>query len=241
MGLDVQYGPVVASVYDSFIATMLPADGAIRRLRPHLDGAHALEVGVGTGRAAVPAAAWAHRLVGVDNSVAMLEEFRLKGVPANVELVEADVRRPLPFAPGTFDTAYSLMGSMAYVCSRAELVEALGHVRDVLRPAATFSLELYSVAAYRPLIEQGLFTVPVPHHGGEATFVVSLDEADVMRMDTRLHGGDAAPVEFSERVLLLDRSDAESCFEAAGLAVEQVFMAEGPQAYDWYVVRRGDA
>jgi len=233
---DVQYGPAVASVYDSLIALAMPAEDAIVRLRPYLAGARVLEIGVGTGRVAVLAAAIADRLVGVDNSAPMLEEFRAKGVPANVELVEADFRRPLPFGP-EFAAAYSTMGSLACVRSRAELIASLGHVRDVLVPGGSLSLEYYSASAYRPLVELRTVTVPTPHHGGASTFTITLDEADVLTIETRVETDSAPPVHFSEQVLLIGPAEVQTCLLRAGFVVEHVHMAVGVQPYDWYIAR----
>lgn len=233
---DVQYGPAVASVYDSLIAPAMPAEDAIARLRPHLTGARVLEIGVGTGRVAIPAAAIAGWLVGVDNSAPMLDEFRAKGLPANVELVEADFRQPLPLA-ADFDAAYSTMGSLACVRSREDLVTALGHVHDVLVPGGSLSLEYYSTTAYRPLVELGTVTVPTPHHGGSTTFTITLDDADVLTMDTHVEHDSTPPVQFSEQVLLIEGQEVEACLEKAGFAIERVHPAEGLQPYDWYVAR----
>lgn len=236
MSLDVQYGTAVASVYDSLIGAAMPAEEAVERLRPYVTGARVLEIGVGTGRVALPVARLAHEVVGLDNSKAMLDEFRGKGVPENVSLVEGDFRRPLPLT-GLFDTAYSTMGSLACVPSRDELTTALTHVREVLKPGAALSLEYYATSAYRPLVEQHTTTVPMPHHGGTATFTAVLD-GDVLTMDTRVETDGEAPVEFSERVLLIEREDVEKCLADAGFTVDRVYPAEGLQPYDWYVAQR---
>lgn len=238
MTIEVQYGPAVAAVYDSLIAPAMPVAEALDRLRPHLTGRRVLEVGVGTGRIAGPAAELADHLVGVDNSAPMLDAFRAKGVPANVELVQADFRRPLPL-PATFDTAYSTMGSLACVASADELVSALGHVRQTLRPDGVLLFEYYSTAAYRPLLELGTVTVPTPHHGGTSTFTTTLD-GDVLTMHTRIDAEPAPPVEFSEHILFIERDEVAACLEKAGFAVEEFIAAEGLQPYDWHLARNGE-
>ncbi|WP_335941514.1 class I SAM-dependent DNA methyltransferase [Streptomyces sp. PTD5-9] len=238
---DVQYGTAVASVYDSLIAPAMPTDEAVDRLRPHVTGARVLEIGVGTGRVALPVSGLAREVTGLDNSPAMLDEFRSKGVPANVTLLEADFRRPLTAdaaSAGPFDAAYSTMGSLACVRSREELTAAFENIHSVLAPGGSLSLEYYSVAAYLPLVAQHTLTVPMPHHGGTTTFTVVLDEHDVLTMDTRVDKDGEPPVEFSERILLIAREEVESCLAEAGFTVEQVRPAEGFQPYDWYVARR---
>lgn len=234
MSQDVQYGTAVASVYDSFISPAMDSRDAVERLRPRVTGARVLEIGVGTGRIALPVAEIAAELVGVDNSRPMLDEFRSKAVPANVSLVEADFRRPLPLT-GRFDAAYATMGSLACVRSREELVAALTHVREVLEPGGSLSMEYYATGTYRPLVAQHRLTMPTPHRaGGTTTFTVTLDDADVLTMHTRIDEDDAPPVEFAEQILLIERAEVEACLAEAGFTVEHVIPAEGFQPYDWY-------
>jgi SAM-dependent methyltransferase len=233
---DVQYGTAVASVYDALIAPAMPTGTAVDRLRPYVTGKRVLEIGVGTGRVAAPVAAIAAQVVGLDNSLPMLEEFRAKGVPDNVELVRSDFRDPLPLTGG-FGAAYSTMGSLACVRSRDELTSALGHVRDVLEPGGVLSLEYYAVTTYRPLVALHTLTVPTPHRSGTTTFTVTLDDADVLTMATRIDGEGEPPVEFSEQVLLLEESEVEDCLVRAGFTVERVIPAEAHEPYDWYIAR----
>lgn len=235
----VQYGPAVATVYDSLIGAAMPVGDALDRLRPHLPGRRVLEVGVGTGRVATPVAGLAGELVGLDNSAPMLEVFRAKGVPANVRLVEADFRRPLPEI-GTFDTAYSTMGSLACVAGPAELVAALGHIRDVLRPGGVLIFEYYATAAYRPLVELGTVTLPMPHHGGTSTFTTTLDDARVLTMHTRVDAPPDPPVEFSESILFLESAEIRSCLDEAGFIPGEFVAAEGMAPYDWHVAGTRD-
>jgi SAM-dependent methyltransferase len=68
-------------------------------------GARLLEVGVGTGRIALPLHRRGRRVVGVDLSAPMLERYRAKAAAAGLPpppLVRADVTR-LPFPDGCFD------------------------------------------------------------------------------------------------------------------------------------------
>ncbi|MGL4744765.1 MAG: class I SAM-dependent methyltransferase [Dermatophilaceae bacterium] len=235
MTLDVQYGQEVSSVYDSLIGSAVPVEATIDRLRPHLTGADALEIGVGTGRVARPVAELARHLVGVDNSRWMLEQFRAGGVPSNVELVEADARRPLPLER-RFDAAYSTMGSMACVRSRDKLVTALGHIHDVVTPGASFSMEYYSVDTYRPLADLDTMRIRTPDDDGHASFTTTL-EGDVLTMQTCVEKDGALPVRFAEQVLLIEPDDVAACLREAGFVVEHRYRAQRPEPYDWYLAR----
>ncbi|MEV1051418.1 class I SAM-dependent methyltransferase [Streptomyces sp. NPDC059017] len=234
---EVQYGPAVASVYDSLIASAMPIEDTLTRLHPYVCGARALEIGVGTGRVAVPVASVAEEVVGLDNSAAMLDEFRRKGLPGNTTLVQADFRSPLP-VDGSFDAAYSTMGSLACVRTREELFTTLTHIRGVLAPGATLSMEYYATAAYLPLVVQHRLTVPTPHHGDSTTtFTVTLDSTDILTMHTRVETDGEPAVEFSESILLIERNEVEACLERAGFTVEHVHADDGTQPYDWYIAR----
>jgi ubiquinone/menaquinone biosynthesis C-methylase UbiE len=91
-----------------------------------------LEIGVGTGRIALPLAAAGIPIVGVDLSAAMLDRLRAKG-PGQVPVSVADARR-LPFRPAVFDAVLA--------CHVLHLVEAWADVADealrVLHPGGTF-------------------------------------------------------------------------------------------------------
>jgi SAM-dependent methyltransferase len=66
-----------------------------------------LEIGVGTGRIAVPLAARVARYAGADLSVPMLAKLVAKRGALPIDLVRADAAR-LPFAAGRFDAAVAV-------------------------------------------------------------------------------------------------------------------------------------
>jgi SAM-dependent methyltransferase len=72
-----------------------------------LAGKLVLDVGAGAGRFADVASRWGAEVVGVDLSFAVDVAYRNVGERPNVHLIQADVFR-LPFAPGSFDRAYSI-------------------------------------------------------------------------------------------------------------------------------------
>ncbi|HEX3826674.1 MAG TPA: class I SAM-dependent methyltransferase [Sporichthyaceae bacterium] len=91
-----------------------------------------LEIGVGTGRIALPLAGAGIHVAGVDLSPAMLGRLRAKGGGA-VPVAVADARR-LPFGAAAFDAVLA--------CHVLHLVQAWADVADealrVLRPGGTF-------------------------------------------------------------------------------------------------------
>jgi SAM-dependent methyltransferase len=75
--------------------------------RTYATGRTILDVGVGTGRAAIPLARDGYDVTGVDISVAMLEQCAREGAGLPLRLLPGDVTA-LPFADERFDTIVSL-------------------------------------------------------------------------------------------------------------------------------------
>ena len=70
-------------------------------------GSRVLEVGVGTGRIALPLGRSVARYVGTDLARTMLDVLRAKPTAESIDLVLADATR-LPFADGAFDAALAI-------------------------------------------------------------------------------------------------------------------------------------
>jgi ubiquinone/menaquinone biosynthesis C-methylase UbiE len=87
-----------------------------------------LEIGVGTGRVALPLAAAGQRLVGVDISAAMLAALHAKS-PGAFPLVQADATR-LPFRDGSFGGA--VVAHVLHLVSDWRAV--VGELQRVVRP-----------------------------------------------------------------------------------------------------------
>jgi SAM-dependent methyltransferase len=78
------------------------ADGLATLLREFAPEPHLLEVGIGTGRVAVPLASRGVRVTGIDISTKMLAILRGKGADISIAIAEAS---RLPFRDGAFDAA----------------------------------------------------------------------------------------------------------------------------------------
>ena len=85
------YGESFADVYDDWYADVSDAAATVRIVRELADGGAVLELGVGTGRLAIPLAESGSPVVGVDASPAMLEVLATKTGDASVIGTEADM------------------------------------------------------------------------------------------------------------------------------------------------------
>ncbi|MGD9704662.1 MAG: class I SAM-dependent methyltransferase [Acidimicrobiia bacterium] len=72
------YGDRIAAIYDELYPASAGSDAAAERLHDLAEGGPILELGIGTGRIAIPLAARGAVIAGVDASAAMTEHLRAK-------------------------------------------------------------------------------------------------------------------------------------------------------------------
>jgi len=113
-----------------------------------VSGGPVLELGVGTGRVALPLAEAGYEVVGIDGSAAMLdvarrrtEGARLKG---KLELVEGDMRRFELARP--FGLVVIAADTFQHLLTTADQAACLGCVAAHLRPAGIFAMSIRSPA-----------------------------------------------------------------------------------------------
>jgi len=106
-------------------------------------GGPVLELGVGSGRVAVPTALAGVRVVGIDSSPAMLELARRRAKPHNVDLrlLEADMRA-LPDL-GTFALVTIPFRALLHLSSDEERRGLLTAVRDRLEPGGMLAFDVF--------------------------------------------------------------------------------------------------
>jgi SAM-dependent methyltransferase len=106
-------------------------------------GGPVLEVGVGSGRIAVPTALAGVPVVGVDSSPVMLELARERAAPHGValELVQADMR-DLPDL-GTFALVTVPFRAFLHLRDNGERLAVLRAIRERLRPGGTLAFDVF--------------------------------------------------------------------------------------------------
>ena len=104
-----------------------------------------LELGCGTGRISIPLARAGVPLVGIDRSEAMLSRARQRirrgHLTYHARLIRGDIRT-LPFRPSTFPLVMAPYGVLQSLVRERDLAATLGAVARVLKPRATFGIEL---------------------------------------------------------------------------------------------------
>jgi SAM-dependent methyltransferase len=112
-------------------------------------GGPVVELGVGTGRIAIPIAAEGIRVIGVDSSAGMLEVCReaaeLAGVAPLVDLRRGDLRSPPVEERVALVTCP--FRSLLHLRSDTDRLRALGAVRTLLVPGGRFVFDVFAPGA----------------------------------------------------------------------------------------------
>lgn len=141
---DGYFGEAVAAGYDASSAEMF----APRVVGPAVEflaglaggGGRALELGVGTGRIALPLAGRGVRVHGVDLSRAMVERLRAKPGGAAVPVTIGDFATTR--VPGTFDLAYLVFNTIMNLTSQDAQVDCFRTAAAHLEPGGCFVVEV---------------------------------------------------------------------------------------------------
>jgi SAM-dependent methyltransferase len=126
------YGERIASVYDAWVEPIVGAttQPAVEFLAELAGDGRALELGIGTGRIAVPLAARGVRVEGIDASPAMVERLRAKpgGAQINVSLGDfgrVDIDGPFRLVYVVFNTFFALLDQEAQLACFANVAARL--------------------------------------------------------------------------------------------------------------------
>lgn len=136
------YGDRIASVYDDWYGTeRMDPTAAVEFLAPLARGGRVLELGIGTGRVALPLAERGVDVSGIDASSHMVDRLRAKPGGADIPVFFGD------FAgvevDGTFTLVYAAFTTFFALTTQEDQLRCLRRVRDVLEPAGRFVVEVF--------------------------------------------------------------------------------------------------
>jgi SAM-dependent methyltransferase len=132
----------VAASYDGTSTAMFdPAvvEPAVDLLAGLADGGDALELGVGTGRIALPLSERGVPLHGLDISPAMLDQLRAKPGAERIRLTVGDFASTR--VDGTFRLAYLVYNTITNLTTQDEQVACFANVARHLEPGGCFLIE----------------------------------------------------------------------------------------------------
>jgi SAM-dependent methyltransferase len=182
------YGDRIADLYDRMVATLPDPADCVDRLAELAGAGPALELGIGTGRIALPLAARGVEVHGIDASAAMVERLRAKPGGAAVPVTMGDFA-DLP-VEGSFTLVYAVFNTFFSLLTQDAQVRCFQAVADRLARGGAFALELF---------------VPDPtlHPGGQSIRTRHLG-LDLVRFDLALHDPVAQRVDFQNVLLAAD-------------------------------------
>jgi SAM-dependent methyltransferase len=134
------YGEHFADVYDEWYGDVSDVTASVAGVAELAAGGPVLELGVGTGRIAIPLAVRGLEIVGVDASPAMLDRLRRKDGGSAVTLIEADMADP-PVTAGYFTVAFAAFNTFFNLADEASQISCVTNVVGALRPGGCLAIE----------------------------------------------------------------------------------------------------
>jgi SAM-dependent methyltransferase len=182
------YGQRIADLYDRMTAVLPDPADCVDRLAELAGPGPALELGIGTGRVALPLAARGVPVHGIDASAAMVERLRAKPGGEAIAVTLADFT-DVP-VEGSYPLVYSVFNTFFALLTQDDQVRCFAAVAARLAPGGAFVLELF---------------VPDPtlHPGGQSVRARHLG-LDLVRLDVALHDPAAQRVDFQNVLLAGD-------------------------------------
>jgi SAM-dependent methyltransferase len=136
------YGEGFADVYDDWYAGVSDVASTVERMVALAGaGGRVLELGVGTGRLAVPMAEAGLGVVGIDSSEAMLKRLRERDPNGSVTVVFGDMVDDLPSGP--FDAVLVAYNTIFNLLDEATQRRCFAAVADRLTPGGSFVVEAF--------------------------------------------------------------------------------------------------
>ncbi len=141
------YGEGIADVYDEWYHGVTDVGASTRFLddvaRGAADGgpANVLELAAGTGRLAIPLAAFGHRVTALDVSEAMLDRLRTGDVEQRITTVVGDMVDDIPAGP--FDVVFVAYNSLFMLTEPERQAACFFTVAQALAPDGVFVIEAF--------------------------------------------------------------------------------------------------
>jgi len=179
------YGDRIAGIYDDLYEGVMDTTSTVDLLEELAGKGRALELGIGTGRVAVPLAGRGVQVEGIDASEAMVEKLRRRPGGESIPVTIGDLADVA--ADGLFSLIYIPFTTFFALSSQAEQIRCLRNVADHLEPGGSFVLD-----AFVPDVRR--------FHGGQAVSAPKV-EADLVMLDVARHDPVAQTIH-SSHVLL---------------------------------------
>jgi SAM-dependent methyltransferase len=134
------YGDRIAAVYDDLYAR-LDTEDCVEMLEELAVGGRVLELGVGTGRVALPLAARGLAVTGIDASEAMVDRLRAKPDGGDVSVVIGDMADVA--VSGTFSLVFAVFNTFFGLLTQEDQLRCVARVAERLTPGGRFVMEAF--------------------------------------------------------------------------------------------------
>jgi SAM-dependent methyltransferase len=237
------YGSAAARYYDEVYGRLRDGSGDIEFYRSlaRETGGPVLELGCGSGRVLLPIARDGLVCRGLDASPAMLERFRRKGPPGNLQLTLGRMEN-FDLGAERFSLVYSAFRAFQHLLTVGEQLDCLAAVRRHLAPRGLFAFDVFAPLLHRiaileePEAEDARFQVD----GGEVVRFVGVRRdpaAQVMDVTFRYErSAEGAPDEneiVRARMRYFFRYELEHLLARAGFASVRFFGDFDRRPYDY--------
>jgi SAM-dependent methyltransferase len=128
-------------VYDEWYRDVSDVTATVERVQQLCKDGRVLELGVGTGRIALPLAGAGLAVTGIDASREMLDALRAKPDARRVQVLLGDMAA-LPFAP-VFSVVLVAFNTLFNLVSHERIAQCFRDVAAVLAPAGAFVVEAF--------------------------------------------------------------------------------------------------
>lgn len=137
------YGDAFADVYDDWYADVSDVDGTVDTIRRLAGDGPVLELGIGTGRLAIPLIGAGVEVHGVDASAAMVDRLRAKPGGSRIPVLVADAAQDLPAAPGGFAVVLAAFNTFFNLTADGAQERCLELIASRLRPSGKVVIEAF--------------------------------------------------------------------------------------------------
>lgn len=135
------YGERIAAAYDDYVGEKFDDEAEVALLAELAGGGRVLELGVGTGRVAIPLAQLGLDVHGIESSAAMVDQLRAKPQGGDVTVTVGD------FAdvdvPGTFSLCLAVFSTLLMLRSQDDQLRCFANVAARLEPGGAFVVEAF--------------------------------------------------------------------------------------------------
>lgn len=133
------YGELIADVYDDWYGDVDPQ--MLEMLTRLAGGGRALELGIGTGRVALPLAHSGVKMYGIDSSPAMLQKLRAKPGSEQIQIHQGSFVN-IPFEE-KFDLIFVVFSTFYGLLTQEEQIHCFQSVADHLESKGLFAIEAF--------------------------------------------------------------------------------------------------